>query len=87
MDTANTYQRFKLLGISDRSECDQCGKTNLRLTIVLEAESGEIVHFGSDCAAKGLKQRYMGKRYPISREAAVSMARRAKAESVYVEAA
>ncbi len=82
-----TYKRFKLLGISDRTECDACGKTNLRLTIVLESESGEVVHYGSDCAARGLKQRYMGKRYPVSREAALSMARRAKVEKVELEAA
>jgi hypothetical protein len=82
-----TYKRFKVLGISDRSECDQCGKTNLRLTIVLESEGGEVLHYGSDCAARSLKQRYMGKRYPVSREAALSMARRAKSEAVTLEAA
>ena len=87
MTTTNTYKRFKMLGVSDRSECDQCGKTNLRLTIVLETEGGDVLHFGSDCAATALKQRYQGKRYPISREAALSMARRAKTEAVYVEAA
>lgn len=88
MEQANTYKRYKMLGISDRSECDNCGKTNLRLTIVLEClDGGDILHFGSDCAARGLKQRYQGKRFPISREAAMSMARRAKSESVTVEAA
>ena len=87
MTNTNTYKRFKMLGISDRSECDQCGKTNLRLTIVLETEAGDVLHYGSDCAATALKQRYQGKRYPISREAALSMARRAKSEAVYVEAA
>jgi len=83
----SSYKRFKMLGVSDRSECDACGKTNLRLTIVLESEAGEILHYGSDCAALGLKQRYMGKRHPISREAVLSMARRAKTEAVSVEAA
>ena len=87
MEQANTYKRFKMLGVSDRSECDACGKTNLRLTIVLESEGGEVLHYGSDCAARGLKQRYMGKRHPVSREAALSMARRAKSETVMVEAA
>lgn len=82
-----TYKRYKVLGISDRTECDQCGKTNLRMTIVLETEGGEVLHFGSDCAARGLKQRYMGKRYPVSREAALSMGRRAKTEKVELEAA
>jgi hypothetical protein len=83
----NTYKRYTVLGVSDRTECDNCGKTNLRLTIVLQSEGGEILHYGSDCAASSLKQRYMGKRYPVSREAALSMARRAKSEKVELEAA
>ena len=83
------YKRCKMIGISDRSECDCCGKTNLRSTIVLEVvESGERVAYGADCAAKSLRQRvsmFSDKRAPISREAAVSMARRARNEAVYVE--
>lgn len=82
-----TYKRFTVRGISDRSECDNCGKTNLRLTIVLESEGGELLHFGADCAASSLKQRYMGKRYAVSREAALSMGRRAKSEPTTLEAA
>lgn len=82
-----SYKRFKVLGISDCTECDNCGKSNLKLTIALEdVVTGEQVKFGSDCAAKSLKQRYMGKRYPVSREAALSMARRAKTEHVELEA-
>jgi hypothetical protein len=81
-----TYKRYKVLGISDCTECDSCGKTNLKLTISLEdVNTGEVVKFGSDCAAKSLKQRYMGKRYAVSREAALSMARRAKSEPVMLE--
>jgi hypothetical protein len=83
-----TYKRYTVLGISDCTECDKCGKTNLKLTIELQdADSGEVVRYGSDCAATSLKQRYMGKRYPVSREAALSMARRAKTEKVQLEAA
>lgn len=74
----NTYKRFTVRGISDKSECDVCGKTNLKLTIVIESESGELLHYGSDCAARTLRQDYQGKRYPISREAAISMGRSAK---------
>jgi hypothetical protein len=41
-----TYKRFKVLGISDCTECDNCGKTNLKLTIVLqdvrERRAGEV---------------------------------------------
>lgn len=74
----NTYKRFTVRGISDKSECDVCGKTNLKLTIVIESEAGELLHYGSDCAARTLRQDYQGKRYPISREAAISMGRSAK---------
>lgn len=73
-----TYKRFTVRGISDKSECDVCGKTNLKLTIVIESEGGEILHYGSDCAARTLRQDYQGKRYAISREAAISMGRSAK---------
>lgn len=73
-----TYKRFTVRGISDKSECDVCGKTNLKMTIVIESESGELLHYGSDCAARTLRQDYRGKRTPISRDAAVSMGRSAK---------
>jgi hypothetical protein len=74
-----TYKRFTVCGISDKSECDVCGKTNLKMTIVIESqETGEILHYGSDCAARTLRQDYMGKRYPVSRDAAISMGRSAK---------
>lgn len=73
-----TYKRFTVRGISDKTECDVCGKTNLKMTVVIESESGEILHYGSDCAARTLRQDYMGKRHPISRDAAISMGRSAK---------
>lgn len=72
------YKRFTVRGISDKTECDVCGKTNLKLTIIIESESGEVLHYGSDCAARTLKQDYRGKRYAISREAAISMGKSAK---------
>lgn len=78
MTSTATYKRFTVRGISDRSECDNCGKTNLRMTVVLESEGGELLHFGSDCAAQTMRQDYMGKRYPISRDAAISAGKTAK---------
>lgn len=73
-----TYKRFTVIGISDKTECDVCGKTNLKLTVVIESEGGEVLHYGSDCAARTLKQDYQGKRYAVSRDAAISMGHRAK---------
>ena len=74
----NNYKRYTVRGISDCTVCDNCGKTNLKMTVTLESECGELVRFGSDCAAKSLRQDYAGKRYPISREAAISAGRAAK---------
>lgn len=74
----NAYKRFTVIGISDKPECDVCGKKNLKLTVVIESEAGEMLHYGSDCAARTLRQDYQGKRYAISREAAISMGRSAK---------
>jgi hypothetical protein len=73
-----TYKRFTVRGISDKPQCDVCGKSNLKLTVVIESESGDVLHYGSDCAARTLRQDYQGKRHPISREAAISMGRSAK---------
>ena len=83
MTNTTSYKRFKVVGISDRTECDVCGKTNLKLTIVLESEGGHVLHYGSDCAARTLRQDYMGKRLPVSREAAISMGRTAKREGLF----
>jgi hypothetical protein len=78
---STTYKRFTICGISDKTECDICGKTNLKMTIVIESqETGEILHYGSDCASRTLRQDYFGKRYPLSREAAISAGRAAKRE-------
>lgn len=74
----STYKRFTVRGISDKTECDVCGKTNLKSTIVLESEDGSLLHYGSDCAARTLRQDYRGKRYPVSRDGAIAMARSAK---------
>ena len=55
--TTSTYKRFTVRGISDKTECDVCGKTNLKMTIVIESEeTGELLHYGSDCAARTLRQ-------------------------------
>ena len=72
------YKRFTVRGISDKPECDVCGKKNLKLTVVIEDEAGEMLHYGSYCASRTLRQDYRGKRHKISREAVISMGRSAK---------
>lgn len=85
---SEAYKQFRVIAMSDRSNCECCGKTNLKRTVHLEnLTSGEDLFFGVDCASTALRQRYMGKRYPVSREAIKSMAARARTERVVVEAA
>jgi hypothetical protein len=46
---------FKLLGITEEfSTCDCCGKKNLKCTVALENEEGDIVYYGRDCAGAAL---------------------------------
>jgi hypothetical protein len=51
----NTQPKAKLLGVTgDRSVCECCGKSNLKRVAVIELASGQIVHYGSDCARREL---------------------------------
>lgn len=48
---------FKILGYDDSvNECDCCGKSNLKMTVVVEV-NGEVMHYGCVCATRhtGLK--------------------------------
>ena len=43
----------KALGTDDSiTTCDCCGKSNLKLTVTIELDCGEIVHYGTTCAAR-----------------------------------
>lgn len=55
--TQTTAQTFKIIGVTDETTvCEHCGKTNLKKVVVLEnLETGEIVRYGTDCAAKAMK--------------------------------
>ena len=46
---------MNVLGITDeRTECECCGKTNLKCTVAIEDSegTGNIVYFGRDCASR-----------------------------------
>lgn len=45
---------YRVLGTSDEHEtCELCGRTDLKRTVALErVDTGEVVHFGTDCAAR-----------------------------------
>jgi hypothetical protein len=43
----------KALGTDDSvNTCECCGKTNLKFTVAIELDCGEIVHYGSVCAGR-----------------------------------
>jgi hypothetical protein len=45
---------MKILGINDEvTTCECCGKTNLKKTVVLGTETGEL-RYGTSCAARAL---------------------------------
>ena len=47
---------FKIIGISDDcTECCQWGRTNLKKTVVIENNDGNINYYGTECAANLLK--------------------------------
>lgn len=47
---------MEIRGITDSvTTCDCCGKTNLKRTVAIETESGEILHYGTSCAASYLR--------------------------------
>lgn len=74
---------YRIIKISDRNECECCGKTNLKRTVHMEnMTTGQEVFYGVDCASRTMRQNYMGKSYPVSRDAVLSMAARAKTDKV-----
>ena len=41
------------LGTDDSvTTCDCCGKSNLKLTVIIELDDGDVVHYGTTCAAR-----------------------------------
>jgi len=72
--------KYKVLGTTDIPNCDCCGKTNLTRAVGLETEDGEVLNVGVICASKLLRQNYMGKTYPASADAILSMGKRVKRE-------
>lgn len=43
---------MKIMGINDDvTTCEKCGRTDLKRTVVLQADDGGIMHYGTECAA------------------------------------
>lgn len=60
MTTTTTPPAFRYLGVTDECvECQKCGKTQLRSTVVLavldvDGNTEDVTYYGSSCAAKAL---------------------------------
>lgn len=61
---ATPVKTLRVLGITDEfCVCDCCGKSNLKSTVAMERcdedgnGTGDIIHYGSECAARALKIR------------------------------
>lgn len=47
----------RVLGTDDSvNTCDCCGRADLKSTVALETEAGEVVHYGVVCAAQAMKR-------------------------------
>jgi len=54
---------YKFLGISEKEECECCGRKGLKRTVALEClTDGLVTYFGVDCAAKAMRYVIGGKK-------------------------
>ena len=48
--------RVKFLGVNDDvTTCECCGRSGLKKTVVLDIGDGNLVHYGTQCAANKLR--------------------------------
>lgn len=74
---------MNILGITDEiTTCDCCGKKNLKCTIALETEGGDIVYYGRDCAGHAV----YGRKSRKNAELAESRARKVAVMAPVIEA-
>lgn len=54
---------MKFLGVTDEiTTCQKCGKQHLKRTVVIALDDDQVVHYGTDCAAKALSAATAAKR-------------------------
>lgn len=75
-----TYRTLAI--VNDVHTCDCCGKSNLKCTVAMESDDGDVVHFGTVCAT-----RHSGRDLPtIKREIQTAKeSARAAARKEYVQ--
>lgn len=56
--------------------CDCCGRANLKATVLMQSDLGELVHFGRTCAARnsGKTSQQITKEIRVERDAAFGRA-------------
>lgn len=71
----------KALGTDDSvTTCDCCGRSNLKFTVIIELDSGEIAHYGQFCAGRNTGK---NSRTLTSEIKAHQLARRVAAQQQY----
>lgn len=56
MQHAKPVDEITVHGIDeDVTECEHCGRINLKYTVAISADGGPVVHYGRYCAATALK--------------------------------
>lgn len=72
--TATTAAKLRAIGMNnEQTECDECGRMELRGTVILANEEGEVGRYGTTCAG-----RLLG--YKISRQDALGIEARRRSE-------
>jgi hypothetical protein len=69
----------KALGTDDGvTTCDCCGKSNLKFTVTIELDDGELVHYGQICAQRntGKDRKTINREIRVAQQAAIAAAQR-----------
>ena len=69
---------MRALGTDDSvTACDCCGKVNLKFTVIVELDTGDIAHYGQVCARRntGKDQRTLTAEMKAHKEAQLAAAR------------
>ena len=69
----------KALGTDDSiTTCDCCGKSNLKFTVTIELDDGELVHYGQVCAQRntGKDRKTINQEIRAAEQIAISAAKR-----------
>ena len=73
---------INVLGSSDEvTTCERCGKSNLKLTVILDID-GDVVHYGADCAAQTIFSKKSFKDVVTKQAALINVIKKAFAKGI-----